>query len=278
MRSTRIVAALVALVALVAAGCGGNDEPEASAGQSGKPPLTTSSTTSTTEAPTTPSTVVPQVVEIPDIADLDMSWDEAPIVDEVTGVANVAAFNEYLITEAPNAMMPADTFEALADPEITEEEADELEAELDQALVEAPRKAATLYLGLTPTDVDVQMLAGDTGGPEGAVITVVFDNLEDDSVAAERWVFTIQMQDRAGLLVADEETQQAEEGQSGEAVEQEAGDAESEAEDDGSTVEEEDTEQEPAVKHFVPVVYSAVRTFQCQPGRGHLDFTPELCV
>jgi hypothetical protein len=280
MRSTRKLAGLVLTAALVAgaAGCGGDDEPEVAAGQSGKPPLTTSSTTSTTEPEAPPSTIAPQVVEIPDIADLGLTWDETPIVDEESGEINLAAFNTFLVESAPNAMMPEGTFEGLSDPDLDEEEADALEAELDEALVDAPRKAVALYLGVQPSDVDVQMLAGDTGGPEGARITVIFDNLQDDSVAAVRWEFTIQMQDKAGFEVAEEETEEGEEGFSGEAEEEETDGAESVAEEDGSTAEEEDTQGEPAVKHFVPVFYAGQRTFQCQPDRGHLDFTPELCV
>jgi hypothetical protein len=267
-KSLDATALLVGAVLVLGLGACGSDEPEVAPGQSGKPPLTVEVTTETTVAETTPTTLAEEVVEVPDISDLGLEWDEEPIVDETTGIANMAAFNQYLFDDAPNAMVPEGTFDEL--------EEDDLETAVDEALGMAPRKTAALFLGVTPDDVDVQMLAGSGGSPESARIIVIINTPDDDSVAAIRWEFRIQMQDKGGLVVAEEETEEAEEGQGGEAVEEETGGAESEAEDDGSTVEE--TEEETGPKEFVSIVYSAERTFQCMPGRGHLDFTAELCA
>jgi len=99
---------------------------------------------------------------------------------------------------------------------------------------------------------------------------------EDDSVAAVRWEFRIQMQDKAGLAIAEQETEEAEEGFGGEA-EEEASPATVEETPQG-VQEETDTQGESEPIYYIPLTYFAERTFQCQPGRGHLDFTTELCV
>lgn len=267
----RKVLPLAFAVLLLAAACGEGEEAQVGAGQSGQPPVPETVEETTTVPETTTTTLPQQIVEIPDISDLDLEWDEVGEIDPVTGVVNVYDFNQYLIeaTEV-NAMVPAD--------DLAELEGEELELALEEALAEAPLKAATLYLGLTPGQDGVQMARSPLGGPE-ATDVIVIQNVEgDDSVRAIRWEFRIQNQGREGLVVADTETEQAEEGLDGDAAEESAGAQQTEETPEG-TEEEVDTEEEVAdIKDTVPIVYQLVRTTQCQPGRGHQDFTTGDCV
>jgi hypothetical protein len=241
---------LVAALTVAAVACG-SDEPEPSAGQSGEVPTseTTEETTTTVELTTT--TLPAMVVDIPDVSDLDLQWDEALPVDEVSGDVAIAPFNEYMITSAPSTMVAEGDLEGL-DAE-----------EIDDAIAQAPFKTVAVYLGLEPDDPNAQMLRLASGGPEGFRVVVIQTNLEDDSVRAIRWEFAIQMQDRADQLPPEPTTSTtASEAQGTTSVP---------AETTTSVVTDEPAD-------LVPVVYTAIQTTQCQPGRGHQDFATGLCV
>jgi hypothetical protein len=254
MRTSPLLVLFAALT--VGAVACGSDEPEPSAGQSGEAPVTETTEATTTTAELTTTTLPSMVVDIPDVSDLGLTWDEALPVNEVSGEVAIGPFNEFLVAEAPSTMVPEGTFDGLDE----EEQAEAVEA----AIAEAPFKTAAVYLGLEPDDPDTQMLRVASGGPEGFRVVVIQSNLEDDSVRAIRWEFTIQMQARADQLPPESTTTTS---------------APEEADATTSVPEETTTSivsSEP--DDLIPVVYTAVQTTQCQPGRGHQDFATGLCV
>jgi hypothetical protein len=148
-------------------------------------------------------------------------------------------------------MVPGDTFADL--------EGDDLDAAVAAAELEAPLKTATLFLGLDPDDPDTQMLRASAGGPEGMRVIVIQSSLEDDSVRAIRWEFDIQIQAREDFAPVTTTT----------TIE---GTTTSAASDETTTTVAEGPQD------VIPVVFTAVRETQCQPGRGHQDFTAADCV
>lgn len=265
----KVFPVVVVLLALAAA-CGDTKEAEVNAGLSGEPPVIETVEATTTIPEETTTSLPEEVVEIPDTSDTGLTWDEIGTPNEVTGEVNVAAFNELLIgADDLNAMVPKESLEDLVD--------DELEAAFDEARFLAPQKAAAVYLGLEPDEADTQMLVAQAGGPE-AWRVIVIQTLEDDSVRAVRWEFTIQMESRASLAAADTETAQAEEGLDGDAEQASTGQDQSQETPEG-VVEEENTEgTAAALTDTTPLVYSLYQTTQCQPDRGHQDFATGLCV
>jgi hypothetical protein len=255
MRKSPAVVLLVGLV-FGSLACGGSDDPEPSAGQSGNAPVTESTSTTTSEPESTTTTLPETVVDIPDVSDLELSWDEIGSADEVTGEVPVFPFNDYLVLAAPSHMVPEGTFDGL--------EGEELDEAVDEAAAEAPLKAVAVYLGLDPDAADTQMLKAFVGGPEGVRVIVIQSNLEDDSVRAIRWDFTIQLLPRSDLQPTDTTTTVVE--------------AEGEETTSTAPAETTTTAEAESVKDLVPVLFGAVLTTQCQPDRGHQDFAPGLCV
>jgi hypothetical protein len=132
-----------------------------------------------------------------------------------------------------------------------------------------PVEAVAAYLQLDPTDPDVQMLVSSRGGPESVNVIVVENVQGDDSVRAIRWEFTVEQRDRDFLIKSSEETTDAEEGDTAPADEALASDSGDVAtEEDAATAAGPDT---------VPQFLTVEVTTQCQPGRGHQDFTTEVC-
>lgn len=280
---------VVAALVIAVAACGGDDETETGVGQSGQRPTTTAAPTTTTTMATTTTTLPLEVLEVPDTSGLGLEWDEPIEADEVTGEVDVAAFNQYLIgaptaedpeCRAPNTMLPPGSFDEL--------DAEAAETLQETALPEAPTRTAAVFLGLEPGDDAVQVLKGPAGGPEATKVVVI--RLEqDDSIRATRYELVVEMQDCQNFVTAEAETEQAEEGLEGDA-EQEATGEEETQETPGGVEEEEDTQQagesqeqateeaEGAVAQLIPVVNSAYETRQCQPGRGHQDFTTGPCL
>jgi hypothetical protein len=131
-------------------------------------------------------------------------------------------------------------------------------------------EAVTAYLQLDRNDPNVQMLVGERGGPEATAITVTYNITDDDSVRATRYHFVLERRQRAAEEEATEAGEEAEEGDlSGEEDESDSN------EDDAATEEDLEVVEGPS---GLPWVLSAELTVQCQPGRGHQDFTVELCV
>ncbi len=283
----KVLSLLVAVVAVVAVSCGDDDAPgEVRVGQSGEPPTEEEvATTTTTEAPAPTTTLPLTVSDVPDVSELDLVWEEDPVVDEATGRVSTGPFTSFLIAApAPHLMAPEGTFDGLEDDELDEAEA--------IALAEAPARAAALYLGLEPDDPDVQLLVGPAGGPE-AFDVVVVQLVEDDSIRALRWQFRIQLQDLAqvegtgGALVTGDDgstgtTDTTDASAGGEDADGEDGEGEeattttTEAADDSETTDT-TVAAEDGPPHLIPVVFSAERTHQCQVGRGHQDFTVGPC-
>jgi hypothetical protein len=275
----RKVLPLAFAVLLVAAACGEGEEAQVGAGQSGEAPVPETVVETTTVPETTTTTLPQQVVEIPDVADLGLTWNEVGEPDPMSGAVNVSAFNELLIADAPNAMVPEGTFAEIAEGASDVDEAEDLVAEAYRsAKAEAPLKAAALYLGLEPDTEGTQMMVAQQGGPEAWRVVVVQSVEDDDSVRAIRWEFVIQNQARAGFQAAEQETEQAEEGLSGDAEEAAEGQDQSEETPEG-TEEEEDTQgTATALTDVIPIVYTLHQTTQCQPDRGHQDFAIGECV
>lgn len=253
-----IALVLTTAILAVAAACGGGggDTP---AGQSGEAPIVVEEATTTTEAVVTEDTLPEREVEIPDTTETGLTWDAPPMVDESTGSVNMYDFNRLLVEATDlTALVPKAEFEALGD-------GDELEAALADATLEAPAKAVALFLGLEPGDANTQILLSNVGGPEGWRVTVI-QIQEDDSVRAVRWEFTIQVQPRGEI---DRENQEVEG----------TTDTTAAAEGTETTVAPETTTTlVPPTPDLVPVLYTGERTQQCQPDRGHQDFTVAPCV
>lgn len=280
----KVLSSVVAVLALVSVACGDDSGDEVRAGQSGEPPSEAEApTTTTTEAPATTTTLPLTVSEVPDVSDLDLVWEEEPVVDETTGRVSTGPFTSFLIAApAPHLMVPEDTFEGLEEDELAEAEA--------AALAEAPARAVALYLGLEPDDPDVQLLVGPAGAPE-AFDVVVVQLVEDDSIRALRWQFRVQLQDLAQV----EGSGGAPAGDGGGATTDttEAADttdttdttvAAGESTDTTTTTagtEDAETSTTVAVEegppHLIPVIFAADRTHQCEAGRGHQDFTVGPC-
>lgn len=274
----RKVLPLAFAVLLVAAACGEGEEAQVGAGQSGEAPVPETVVEATTVPETTTTTLPQQVVEIPDVADLGLTWDEVGEPDPVSGVVNVSAFNELLIAEAPNAMVPEGTFEEIAEGAADLDEAEDLVTDAyHEAKAEAPLKAAALYLGLEPDAEGTQMMVAEQGGPEAWRVIVVQNVDGDDSVRAIRWEFVIQNQARAGFLIAEQETEQAEEGFSGDAEQEAEGQDQSEETPEGVEEEENTQATAAALTDVIPIVYTLHQTVQCQPDRGHQDFATGEC-
>jgi hypothetical protein len=242
------VALLLAALAVAAAACG-SDQPETSAGQSGRPPTpeTTEATTTTTEV--TVDTLPESVVDIPDVSDLGLTWDEEPTIDELTGDIAMANFNQFLFDKAPSLMVPEGTLESQSSEDLT--------AAVAAAEAEAPLKTAAVFLGLAPDEPDVQMLRASSGGPEGMRVIVIRTTESDPSVRAVRWEFAIQVQARADFAPVTSTTVAPS----------------TSAPEGGATT----TTEVTGPPDEIPVVFSAMLERQCQPGKGHQDFTAESC-
>jgi hypothetical protein len=149
-------------------------------------------------------------------------------------------------------------------------------SEFDRFLVEeapagtTPEEAVAVYLQLDPTDPSVQMLVSQRGGPESIEVTVVQNTLEDDSTRALRWSFAVEVQARDSAAVAAGIVEESESGDEG-------GAAAEESSDEGDAADEEQLEAEEGPDE-IPLFLSAEISVQCQPGRGHQDFTSELCA
>lgn len=247
-------------ILMLGAACGGGGE-DAGVGQSGEPPEERVEETTTTTAPPTTTTTVPLAeIEIPDVSGLGLEWDEEVVVDETTGAVERSPFNRYLIGEpteadpvctAPDAMLNEDELDGL--------DAAEAEAARAGALAEAPGKAVALFLGLAPGESSVQMLSGSAGGPEARRIVVIRLE-EDDSIRATRFDLVVEMQPCTTFVRATEDTT--------------------------TTAPATDTTEAPTTTaapeevppQLIPVITSASWSLQCQPGRGHQDFTLGACV
>jgi hypothetical protein len=132
-----------------------------------------------------------------------------------------------------------------------------------------PVEAVAAYLQLDPADPDTQMLLSERGGPESVNVIVIQNTQGDDSVRAVRWEFAVEVRDRAFLEAAEKETADAEKGDT------EAADEELDS-DAGDAADEEQLQTEEG-PDTVPQFITTEVTLQCQPGRGHQDFTEELC-
>lgn len=108
-----------------------------------------------------------------------------------------------------------------------------------------PEEAVAAYLALEPGQAGVQMFAApvDVSGAKRVVVVV---EQQDDSIRAVRYEFVVEMVDRAARLASEDPA--------------------------------EAPEEDPNEVELVPDIVSARLTQQCQPGRGHQDFTPEPCV
>lgn len=235
MRTFRkIIGPILALV-LVAGACGGGDDEPVEIGQAGARPTQTSEATTTTAEVLTTTTLAPSVVEIPPVPEWGEAW-EGPTTQ--LGEIKMQAFNEFILENAP----------------------DGVEDEV----------AVSVYLKADPSDPNLQMLAGEAGGPEARMITVVVTVPDDDSVRALRYQFVIERRARDFAEVSEEEGEEAEEGDT-----EQADDELDTNEGDAATEQDVDEVVGP---DGVPWVLRAELTVQCQPGRGHQDFTPEPCV
>lgn len=133
-----------------------------------------------------------------------------------------------------------------------------------------PDEVASVYLQLDPDDENTQMLSGERGGPEAAAVTVIINVDGDDSVRAFRYQFVVERRSR------DFAEQATAEGEAAEAGNTDAADDELDSNaGDAATEEDLATVEGPGE---VPWVLTATLTVQCQPGRGHQDFTVETCV
>jgi hypothetical protein len=133
-----------------------------------------------------------------------------------------------------------------------------------------PEEAVSVYLQLDPDDTNTQMLSGHQGTPEATQISVIINVSDDDSVRAFRYEFVIERRSRDFAEQAQAEGEAAEAGDTSEVDDELDSNA-----DDAAT--EEDVEVIEG-RDGIPWVLSGRLTVQCQPGRGHQDFSVELCV
>jgi hypothetical protein len=130
-------------------------------------------------------------------------------------------------------------------------------------------EAVVAYLKLDGSQ-DAQMLVGTYGGPEAYQVTVVITNDGDDSVRAQRYQFIVEYRSPTAEEEATEEGEAAETGDTGPIEDETAGDeAEAAAEEELSVI---------AGPEALPWVLNGELSVQCQPGRGHQDFTIDLCL
>lgn len=132
-----------------------------------------------------------------------------------------------------------------------------------------PEEAVSVYLQLDPDDGNAQMLSGERGGPEATQVSVIINVTDDDSVRAFKYEFVLERRSRDFAEVATEEGEEAETGDTALAA-----DESDSNEGDAATEEDIDVVVGPGI----PWVLSGQLTTQCQPGRGHQDFTVEPCV
>ncbi len=256
----KLLPILVGILVLGTA-CGDGGE-EAGIGQSGEPPDTRAEETTTTTAAVATTTTLPLAVgEIPDVSDLGLEWDEEVVVDEATGLVERAGFNRYLLGEPTEDDPECTAPDAMLDPEVLEGlDPEEADAVRDVALGEAPAKAVALFLGLSPGDPSVQMLAGPAGGPEASRIVVIRQE-EDDSIRATRFELIVEMQSCGSFVSVAEQTTTTEA-----------------AAPDSTEAPTTTTAPEAVPAQLVPILSSASWSVQCQPGRGHQDFTLGSCT
>jgi hypothetical protein len=131
-------------------------------------------------------------------------------------------------------------------------------------------EAVAVYLKPDPADPNIQMLEGHADGPEASQITVVINVQDDDSVRAFRYEFVVERRSRDFAEVSEEEGEEAEEGDTSETEDElDTNEGDAATEDDVEVIVGPDG---------IPWVLTAELTVQCQPGRGHQDFSVEPCV
>jgi hypothetical protein len=235
----------LALLAVAATACSKSSGVAQSIPVRGEVPVTsTTSTTSTTIA--LPTTTLPaNVATIPDTTTWKIRWNHPIQVDPATGKVNVLPYNAALFRAKATHL--------------------------------TPEQAVALFLGLDPTDPNVQMLVGHPQGPESTTITVV-DLTNNGAERAVRYVFTVQEQPLDSLKQSQAETEQAAQGFEGTAAQAASSGAQSVVMTNGQVAEEINSQGSAKDKLTVPFITSAYWSTQCQPNQGHQDFTLGTCA